>query len=503
MASSQSEPLYLALDFGTSHVKASAGSRIGLPEASARRRLSFTMPPDGPDTGLEFDAEQAWGLACETVLEVVSEVGAGQIRAIGVTSQRLGLVFYGRDGIPVYGSPNRDARAAFQGGVIDADHGGELWDLTGHGPAMLTAWAKLRWFKEERPELYGQIRTVSGIADWLCQRMTGVLLMESALGVESGLAMLATGNPADGIARQMDVEEVDLPAPCSAGSVIGKLVTKSARELGLKTGTPVVNAGPDTQASLVGMGVHEPDTAGVVAGWSAAVQRVTRRPVLDDTRSLWSGRHVIPERWVLEGNAGDMGGAYSWLATMLCNGMDEPDALRVLGDEAAGVEPGARGNVAYLGPTFVNISGVGMRTGGFLFPVPLAFEPADRGSLARAALESFAFAVRFNLDRLGQFGGPVKQVAVAGGMTKTEPFIKIVAAVTGQSIGVAPAGESATLGALSLAAVGAGDAELADVLGARANELDPEDPDRSDVSLYDDLYHAWRARERRLNEMEL
>ena len=92
---------------------------------------------------------------------------------------------------------------------------------------------------------------------------------------------------------------------------------------------------------------------------------------------------------------------------------------------------------------------------------------------------------------------------MGGGMTRTETFIKVVAAVTGDSIGVAPAGESATLGALSLAAAGAEDAELDSLLEARANDLAPVEPVSNDVSLYDDLYHAWRQRERRLNEMEL
>jgi autoinducer 2 (AI-2) kinase len=251
------------------------------------------------------------------------------------------------------------------------------------------------------------------------------------------------------------------------------------------------------------MGVGQPDDAGVVAGWSAAVQRVTRLPVVDDTHSMWSGRHVVPDKWVLEGNAGEMGGAYSWLASMLCGGMTEPEAMDTLEKEASVVEAGARGAAAYLGPSFVNIAGVGLRTGGILFPVPLAFEPADRGSIARAALESFAFAIRFNLDRLAQFGGPVKSVAIAGGMTRTPTFCRLVATTVGQQIGVARSGESATLGALSMAASAAGECSLDESLEARSAALDAYEPQRDETALYDDLYHSWRARERRMNEMEL
>ena len=505
MAPRTKPALYVALDFGTSHVKAVVSGASGDPISSSRRRLTFAAPPGGPDAALEFDPEAAWRLACEAVNEAVAASGVqrSRLRAIAVTSQRLGIVLYGRDGKPVHASPNRDARAVFQGGTIDADHGNELWQLTGHGPGMLTAWAKLRWFKEEAPAVYERVRTVSGIADWLCQRMTGVLLMESSLGVESGLALVTTGHPADGLSERLGVGEIDLAPTCQAGTVIGKLVTAAARDLGLEHGMPVVNAGPDTQAGLAGMGIHRPDDAGVVAGWSAAVQRVTRLPVMDDTHSMWSGRHVVPERWVIEGNAGEMGGAYSWLASMLCGGMTEPQAMAALEEESSAVEAGARGAAAYLGPTFVNISGVGLRTGGLLFPVPLAFEPADRGSLARAALESFAFAVRFNLDRLAQFGGPVKTIAMAGGMTRTSTFCGLVATTVGKTVGVARSGESATLGALSMAAAAAGGGSLAESLEARSAALSPCEPQRDETALYDDLYHSWRARERRLKEVEL
>jgi sugar (pentulose or hexulose) kinase len=499
------KPLFLAIDFGSSHVRAAVGGSAGAPVAAASRRLKYFVPEGGPDTAREFDPEAVWGLVCTCVKEAVRESGArpDQIAGIGVTGQRLGLVLFDRSGKELYGGPNTDARAVFEGAEIDASLGDAIWRATGHGPAMLLAWSKLLWFKRQAPAVFARARSVSGLADWLVYRMTGVLLMESAQGADSGMALVATGLPAAAFIEPLGLSEIYLPPSCQPGTVAGTLKSAAARQLGLREGVPVVPAGPDTQAGLAGMGVGEPGRAGVVAGWSAAAQLVTGRPVFDDTRSLWTGRHVVPKRWVLEGNAGDMGGAYEWLAGLMSDGAPSADTFARLDRLASKVEPGSRGATAYLGPSFVNMLNVGLRTGGVLFPVPLAFEPPDRGSLARAALESFAFALRYNLDRLGLVAAGVGDVTVGGGMVRTRTFREIAAATIREPVAFGPA--DATLrGALTLAGAGTGDGlQLSHGLAARQGEARVLAPSPAAAAEYGGLYDAWRARERRVLELEL
>ena len=495
----------MAIDFGTSHIRAAVGPATGRPLSTVRMPVKYVRPAGGPDTALEFSADDAWKTVGDASKKALRDAGvaADQVRAIAVTSQRLGLVMYGHNGKELYSGPNRDMRGVFQGGQIDADAGNMLWQMTGHGPGMLTAWARILWLKQERPESFEKLRTVSGIADWLAYRMTGILLMESALACESGLGLVATGAPATGLATYANLDEVDLPPTCPSGTVVGKLVTPAARVLGLRIGTPVVAAGPDSQVGLVGMGVSEPETSGVIAGWSAAVQRVTNIPLFDSTHAMWTGRHVLPETWTVEGNAGEMGGAYHWLVSMICQGEDPEKAMTRLDRQAARVEPGSNGAVGYLGPSFTHMSNVGLRSGGLFFPVPLSFEPPDRATLARAALENFAFSIRYNADRLVMFGGPSKWFAVGGGMTRSRTFRDILTAVLGGAVGFSRSGESTTLGALSIAASGIGDGKIFDLVERRRHELQVQTAQTVSKLEYDDLYHAWRARERRLTDIEL
>ena len=319
MGRSASGPHFLAFDFGTSHLRVAIGEATGPPVAVTSRPVHYYRPPGGPDTALEFDAGRAWRLAVEAANEAIQEskVPAASIKGIGVTSQRHGLVLLDGEGNELYAGPNKDQRAAFQGGVIDELVGGDLWDLTGHGPGLLTWWARLLWMKEEAPRLFERMRWACGIADWMAFRLTGELTIDSTLAVDSGVSVLTTGQPAGGIAEKLGIDVSIFPPAGVSGSAVGKLSGVAANKLGLPAGVPVVNAGPDTQVALAGMGVSAPGQAGIATGWSTPVQLVTDRPALDSSRTLWTGRHVIDDRWVVEGNSGVMGGAYDWLISTL------------------------------------------------------------------------------------------------------------------------------------------------------------------------------------------
>ena len=506
MAHSASQPHFLAFDFGTSHLRAAVGTAAGVPSAVASRSVDYYRPDGAPDAALEFDAARAWELAVEAANEAihVSKVTPSAIKGVGATSQRHGLVLLGDQGNELYAGPNRDLRAAFQGGVVDDVAGDELWDLTGHGPGFLTWWARLLWMKDEAPRVFERIGAACGIADWLAYRLTGDLTIDSALAVDSGVGAFSTGQPAEAIADKLGIDLSIFPVISKSGAVVGKLSTVAADRLGLPEGIPVVKAGPDTQAALVGMGVSGPGHAGVATGWSTPVQYVTSQPTLDPTRTLWTGRHVVDDKWVVEGNSGVMGGAYDWLISTLGGSENPTETMARLDAEAGRVEPGARGVAAYLGPSLVQYAEVGLRPGGLLFPVPLAFEPPDGATIVRATIESFAFAIRLILDRIRESNGPVEAVSVGGGLTRSKTFLDVLANVVEPPLYVSDGPDATILGTITLAAAAVEDGPgLEAGLLARRRELRQLHPSPTAVEEYRYLFEAWASREQELLELEL
>ena len=504
MERSASGPHFLAFDFGTSHLRVAVGKAAGTPVAVASRSIDYRKPPGGPDAALEFNAAHAWKVAVDAANEAMQEstVPSDSIRGIGVTSQRHGLVLLDGDGNELYAGPNIDQRAAFQGGVIDELVGDDLWDLTGHGPALLTWWARLLWMKEEAPRLFERMRWACGIADWLAYRLTGNLTIDSTLAVDSGVGMLTTGQPSGAIAKKLGVNVSIFPPASTSGSVAGVLSKVASEHLGVPTDIPVVKAGPDTQVALAGMGVSGPGNAGIATGWSTPVQLVTDQPALDSTRTLWTGRHIVGDRWVVEGNSGVMGGAYDWLMSTLGGPDDRSIKMARLDAEAGRVEPGARGVEAHLGPALVQYDQVGLRPGGLLFPVPLAFEPPDGASIVRASLESFAFAIRQILDRIQVTTGPAEAVSIGGGLTRSRTFLDVLVNVVEPPLYVSRSPEVSLLGTITLAAAAVDDGlSLEDGLHARRTELRQLQPSSALVEEYRYLFDAWLSREQKLLEL--
>jgi sugar (pentulose or hexulose) kinase len=152
--------------------------------------------------------------------------------------------------------------------------------------------------------------------------------MEETLAVESGLGLLASDEPARALAPAFNLGDIQLPATCPSGTVVGTLKKKFSDPLGLPKNTPIVACGPDAQSGLVGLGAQLPNVIGINSGWTTFCQRITERPVFDDTRAMWTGRHVIENRWVLEGSSGDTGSTFQWLISLLYGSLDNKEVMK-------------------------------------------------------------------------------------------------------------------------------------------------------------------------------
>jgi len=108
---------------------------------------------------------------------------------------------------------------------------------------------------------------------------------------------------------------------------------------------------------------------------------VTRAPVIDPSGRLWTSCHVVPDRWVLESNAGDTGGAYRWLLELVYGATDA--AAYAAAEEAiAGTAPGERQIFCHLGPVVFNLADMSpFKPAGVLFRFPLLH--VDRRRAAR------------------------------------------------------------------------------------------------------------------------
>lgn len=465
----------LVIDAGTSALRAVAVSTDGRAERLASTPWAVFRPADGGEYARELD-----GVGVEDALRRLLAVCAGanaSFGAVACTGQREGVVFVDAAGRAVLISPNIDARAATEGAAIDAAAAEEVYARTGHLPSLLLAKAKGLWLERHRPEDAARVVAALPLADWMARVVTGrtsdALSATACLLCEIGLLDVTTRAPLPDAAAMNAVD---------CGHVVGGVHD------GPLAGTPVVLAGGDTQCGTLGAGALRAHDCALTAGWSAPLQLVTDRPLLDEKRRTWTGRHAAPGRWILESSAGDTGRA--WDAVCELVGVTAAQGMLQADDSA----PGAADVLMVLGQAPMNAGAMTMRVGALTFPTPLAMWPLDRGRILRATLEAAAFAVRANVEQIEEVAGErVEEVRLGGGMSAADLFARILADVLDRRVLVARSADTTAVGAAALAFQACGRfASLEEAVRMMARPRATVTPDARASAAYDDCYARWR-----------
>ena len=499
-----SDRYIVVVDAGSTRIRCYVFGYDGKAVAERSTPWSYVEPEVPSLYSRELDAEGVWDSTARLIAECVgvSKVEVRQIATIAVTSQRQGVVFLDRDDAVLYAGPNTDLRALFEGATIDEAMGERIFDVTGRLPSFLFTAAKLRWLKQHRPDIYDRTAKVVTLADWLRWKLSGELVSETTLAAEAGLLNIREREWCMGLFDELGVKDISGVPMENAGTVAGNVRREVADDIGVPVGVPVVVCPADTQCGLLGLGTGRVGQVGIVAGWSIPLLAVTEEPVFDKERRIWTGCHVGQGLWSLESTCGDAGNSYRWLADTMWEGRTEPfDRM----DEAAGgVSAGSDGVLAYLGASRMDMSRIGMRTGGFSFPIPLTYSEIGRGHLTRAALESIAYAVRANLEQLESVGGfQASKVAVGGGMIGTSTWVDMLPNVLGRPVEVATSANVTAVGAY-VTATAALEGHDSIVEPAEANAVtEIFEPSPVGSAEYGDHYQRWREMGKHLGSAEM
>ena len=492
-------PYLLAVDAGTGSCRAVLFTVAGKQAAFSQREWAHREPPGVPG-GQDFDVEASWLAIAACIRDALhlADATGPQVAAVSTTSMREGIVLYDAAGTEIWACPNVDSRAAVEAGELIAEGAaGRIFAEAGDWVSITTP-ARLRWLARHRPGIFGQIRGLGMLSDWIIYRLAGVQVTEPSCGSSSGMFNLASRNWSESIARTCGISPGVLPAVVDPGTVVGSVTAAAAARTGLRAGTPVVAGGADTQLGLLGAGVRAGEYT-VLAGtfWQNTV--LVDKPLIDPERRLRTLCHITPGEWMLEGIGFYCGMAMRWYRDAFCD--SEVAAARgrgvdpyvVMEETAALIPPGSNGVYAILS----NL----MNAGRWVHASPsfLQFDLSDpagsgRAACIRAIEEAAAYVVRGHLDIIsGLTGVRPAELTFSGGAAKGALWPQIIADVTGVPVHVPAVTESSALGAALCAGRGAGIyagfTELEGELRERAATFSPRD---AAVAAYHDSYAAWQ-----------
>ena len=272
----------------------------------------------------------------------------------------------------------------------------------------------------------------------------------------------------------------------------GALCAQWAKTLGLREGIPIAIGEIDVHYGAIGCGVAEGVLVKIIGtstcdcGVVSAARRVRDIPGIC---GIVRGS-ILPGCYGIEAGQSAVGDIFKWWIEVVCGG----DAARHARytREAARQPPGASGLLALDWNNGNRTILVDPQLTGLLLGQTLYTSSAE---IYRALIEATAFGARAILERLQEYGVPVKRIVCAGGIAEKNPLLmQIYADVTGCTMQISSSSQTCALGSAVSAAVLAG--AHADFPAAQQamTSVKPKAyrPIAANRQAYDELYRLYR-----------
>ncbi|MFV0425669.1 MAG: xylulokinase [Beutenbergiaceae bacterium] len=470
----------LAIDVGTSSVRATALTVAGQVVASHTEPTPSQFQPDGKVT---VDPDELWQLVA-TAIRHASHHQA--IAAVGVTAQ-LGIVLVDAAHRPV--APALlwpDTRAREQSSrVADARAQIPAFQPGRRASGESTA-ARLLWFAEHEPQQLRRAAQVLSLKDWLVLALTGEASTDPVHAGYSLLFDVTTGRWSEQMFDALDLPASLAPPIRDADAIAGVVTAAAASATGVRAGTVVSVGGPDGTVGSLGAGAAHAETVDI-AGSTDVLVHPSDIPLIDPLQVVTTNAYLTGKAWTVGGATALTGGAMQWLARLL--GFPGPaELLDRYGEQAGTLEAGAHPLMdPALGDHRFPYGGQRHHTG--IAQLHLDSGPAH---LVAAANEGAAFTIRDGLTELARLGAQPSKLIIVGGLARDPHAVQLRADVCNIDVRGISDGLASSRGAAMLASVAAGihGALPAASAALRAPGRDYR-PDTARVPIYQQRHAQW------------
>jgi L-ribulokinase len=277
-----------------------------------------------------------------------------------------------------------------------------------------------------------------------------------------------------------------------ASAAAGQLSPEWAGRLGLKAGIPIAIGEMDVHYGAIGCGVDEGTLVKVIGTSSCDCGVVSAKKEVADIPGICGivKGAILPGYYGIEAGQSAVGDLFKWWVEVVCRGNEKTHAE--LTNAVAAQKPGQHGLLALDWNNGNRTVLVDQRLTGLVLGQTLHTTAAE---IYRALIEASAFGSRMIIERVAEYGVPIKRIVCAGGIAeKNSMLMQIYADVTGSEMRVSGSSQACALGAAVAAAVVAGaypDFHSAQQAMTRVKDVVYK-PDPQRHAVYNELFALYR-----------
>lgn len=396
----------IGYDIGSSSVK------VALVEAASGKTVRVVKAPEhemeitAPEVSwAEQSPELWWQYVCEGTRALLAATGvqATEVQAIGISYQMHGLVVVDEAQDVIRPSIIWcDSRAVEIGNAAFEAIGAEqCLSCLLNSPGNFTA-SKLKWVRDNEPELYARIHKIMLPGDFIAMKMSGTIATTIS-GLSEGVFWDFQKNQlSEDVLAHFGFSTDLFPEIKGTFSEQGVLHESAATALGLAVGTPITYRAGDQPNNALSLNVLQPGEVAATGGTSGVVYGVVDQPVYDPKSRVNGFAHVnyqveAPRIGVLLCING-AGIQHSWMKQIAGSELDYEEVNRL----AAEIPVGADGLVVLPygngAERVLENRQIGAQISG------LNFNRHGRAHLFRAGLEGIAFAFVHGIRILKEMG---------------------------------------------------------------------------------------------------
>lgn len=426
---------YIGYDIGSSSVK------VALVEAETGKKIIVLNEPQNEmeivalhSDWAEQDPEIWWQHICTATKRAIREanIEASKITGVGISYQMHGLVIVDKDGNALRNSIIWcDSRAVEIGNKAFSEIGKEkCMEHLLNSPGNFTA-SKLKWVKENEPEIYNKIYKYMLPGDFIALKLTGQITTTKN-GLSEGMLWDYKENKV--ASWLLDYYGID---PSLTADIVenfttqGVLSEKGAKESGLQVGIPVVYRAGDQPNNALALNVLNPGEVAATGGTSGVFYAVSEMSSGKSTR-VNNFVHVnYEEKTPRVGKLLNINGAgiqYRWLRNNMGDetyeSMNRKASKIDVGSDGVVVIPFGNGaermfNNKNIGTHFLNLN-LNIHNSAHLF---------------RASLEGIAFSFVYGMECLKNDNATINVIRAGNdNLFRSEIFSNTVATLIGHEI---------------------------------------------------------------------